>query len=79
MINLYICTEYKPSCQELFIVVDVDGEQMAEWLRRLTGNVWVPSSIPGSNSLCSCHSLQRGGAVAKVTELALSLLWRHSW
>ena len=39
----------------------------------------VRSSIPGSNSLCSCHSLQRGGAVAMVTELALSLLWRHSW
>ena len=41
--------------------------------------VRVPSSIPGSNSLCSCHSLQRGGAVAMVTELALSFLWRHSW
>ena len=45
------------------------SQMMAEWLRRLTGNLRVPSSIPGSNSLCSCQSLQRGGAVAMETEL----------
>ena len=56
----------------------VKGEQIAQWLRHLTGNLRVPSSIPGSNSLCSCHSLQRGGEVAMVTELALSFLLRHS-
>ena len=46
--------------------------QMAWWIRRLTGNPRVPSSIPCSNSLCSCHILLTGGAVAMVTEMALS-------
>ena len=37
------------------------------------------SSIPGRNFLWSCHNIWRGGAVDMVTELALSLKWRHSW
>ena len=46
---------------------------MTKWIRRMTGNPRVPGSIPGSNFLCSCHNLRKGGAVAMVTELALKL------
>ena len=29
------------------------------------GNPSIPGSIPGSNFLCNCHNIQRGGAVAQ--------------
>ena len=46
----------------------VKGDNLAEWLRRLT---WM-QKVPGSDIWCSCHNLLRGGAVAMVTELALN-------
>ena len=57
----------------LTFACDLQRGQMAEWFRRLTGKLRVPSSIPDSNSLCSCHSLQRGCAVAMVTRVGAKL------
>ena len=53
------------------------GDNLAEWLRLLTWKQKVPGSSPGSNIWCSCLNLQRGGAVAMVTELAPKKLRKH--
>ena len=53
----------------LFLIL---GDNLAEFLRRLTWVQKVPGSSPGSDIWCSCHdNLLRGRAVAMVTELAL--------
>ena len=46
--------------------------QLAEWMTRLTGLKKFPGLIPDSNPLWSCHNILKGGAMARVTEMALN-------